>query len=285
MSDPKRLFDDGADDLTKTLLRAGRTLDAEQARERTLALLGAAGAGAAAAAAAVATPSGVKGVLHLVSATALKWLGVGLLAAAAAVGGAAFFARPSPEAADRPETTAQGSEAPPGPDQRPSNPVVLDPNTAQSIPSSEASGGETGGAPTPGDQAGGATRPKVAAPSREAPAPEAKAQASAQSSGAAANSQGDSLTEEVMALKRAREALAAGRPQKALTELNIYDQRFRGGRLSLEAEVLRIEALAQSGERKAAAARAASFLSAHPSSPYANRVRAIAEGSKAPASE
>jgi hypothetical protein len=280
MSDPKRLFDDGADDLTKTLLRAGRTLDAEQARERKLALLGAAGAGAAAAAAAaVATPSGVKGVLHLVSATALKWLGVGLLAAAAAVGGAAFFARPSPDAADRPESTAQGSEAPPG--QNHANPVVLDPNTSHLIPSSEPS--ETGGAPTPGDQAGGATRPKVAAPSREAPAPEAKA--SAQSSGAAANSQGDSLTEEVMALKRAREALAAGRPKKALTELNIYDQRFRGGRLSLEAEVLRIEALAQSGERKAAAARAASFLSAHPSSPYANRVRAIAEGSKAPASE
>jgi hypothetical protein len=209
MSDPKRLFDDGADDLTKTLLRAGRTLDAEQARERKLALLGAAGAGAAAAAtAAVATPSGVKGVLHMVSATALKWLGVGLLAAAAAVGGAAFFARPSPDAADRPESTAQGSEAPPG--QNHANPVVLDPNTSQLIPSSEPS--ETGGAPTPGDQAGGATRPKVAAPSREAPAPEAKA--SAQSSGAAANSQGDSLTEEVMALKRAREALAAGRPKR-----------------------------------------------------------------------
>ena len=65
MNDPKRLFDDGADELGRALLRAGRTLDAEQARDRKLAMLGA--AGAAAAAAAAATPSAAKGAVHLVS--------------------------------------------------------------------------------------------------------------------------------------------------------------------------------------------------------------------------
>jgi hypothetical protein len=276
LSDPKRLFDDGADELGKALLGAGRTLDAEQARARKLAMLGAAGA-AAATATAVGTKAAAKGALHLVSAAALKWLGIGLVAAAVATGGALYFARSGPEAKSPPG--AAGGPALEAQNGDPSNSVISPLNTAQLTPPggpSEPSAADTGGAPAPAGESpeDPAPRAKAAAPVREAPHAEPKPSSSPGASG-------ESLAEEVTALKRAREALAAGRPNKALTELNIYDKRFRGGRLALEAEVLRIEALAQSGEGKAAAARAASFLSAHPSSPYANRIRAIAEGPKA----
>jgi hypothetical protein len=280
MSDPKRLFDDGADDLGKALLRAGKTLDEEQARDRKLALLGAAGAAAAAAA---ATPSAAKGALHLVSAAALKWLGVGLLAAAVAAGGAAFFARSAPETAGRPE--AAGGDAPPDTRKEASNTVNLEGNAAQLEPSGGPQSPDTGAAPAPTDGDPTGPRARIAAPSREAPHVEPKAPQSPAERASAASSPGESLSDEVAALKKAREALAAGRPKKALTELNIYDKRFRGGRLALEAEVLRIEALAQSGEGKAAAARAASFLAAHPSSPYAHRIRTIAEAPEHAASE
>jgi hypothetical protein len=282
MSDPKRLFEDGADELGKSLLSAGRTLDAEQARARKLALLGAAGAAAATAVATPAAAAATKGAIHLVSAAALKWLGVGLVAAAVATGGALYFVSEAPEAQNRPEAPAGGGPAPENPSRDPSNSVVTGSNTDPLKPPGDAPAGETGGAPAPieGDPDVDAPRAKTSAPSREPPHAEPKT-----SPDPAASPSGDSLADEVTALKRAREALAAGRPSKALIELNIYDKRFRGGRLALEAEVLRIEALAQSGEGKAAAARAASFLKAHPSSPYANRVRAIAEGPKGATSE
>ncbi|HLM76358.1 MAG TPA: hypothetical protein VK459_26815, partial [Polyangiaceae bacterium] len=186
-------------------------------------------------------------------------------------------AKSPPGAAGGPALEAQNGD--------PSNSVISPLNTAQLGPPggpSEPSAADTGGAPAPieGDPDVDAPRAKASAPSREPPHAEPKT-----SPDPAASPSGDSLADEVTALKRAREALAAGRPSKALIELNIYDKRFRGGRLALEAEVLRIEALAQSGEGKAAAARAASFLKAHPSSPYANRVRAIAEGPKGATSE
>lgn len=288
MSDPKRLFDDGADKLGKALLGAGRTLDAEQARARKLAMLGA--AGAAAAATAVGTGAAAKSALHFVSVATLKWLGIGLVAAAVAAGGALLFARSGLNAEDSPEARAAAGQAPEGGDS--SNAVITDKNTIKLQPSPEASAsaGEIADAPIPaeGDPAISAphtdtntnTNTNNAAPSSKPHQVDPKAPPSSET-----GSSGESLVAEVTALKKAREALAAGRPKKALTELNIYDKRFRGGRLALEAEVLRIEALAQSGEGKAAAARAASFLSAHPSSPYANRVRAIAEGPKAAASE
>lgn len=295
-SDPKRLFDDGADDLSKSLLRAGRTVDVEQARRRKLAILGAAGAGAAAAAA-VGTTSGAKGALQVVGAATLKWLGIGMVAAAVATGGAAYLVMSGAEPEKRPDQAAQAAAAEssiaPGGD--PSNPLINDPNAAALSPPSGAPAAEemAGEAPLPAGEARPGSAPKTALPASPAAntgqtnnnnnttkSPEGAPGASASGPGVEAASAGENLTDEVMTLKRAREALAAGRPKRALIELNIYDKRFRGGRLSLEAEVLRIEAMAQSGDGKAAAARASSFLAAHPSSPYANRVRAIAEGSK-----
>jgi hypothetical protein len=82
------------------------------------------------------------------------------------------------------------------------------------------------------------------------------------------------LTEELGALDRARVALAGGDARHALDELETYDRRFPSGRLQLEAEVLRIDALAKVGRKDAARSRAEAFLRRHPNSVLTARVRA-----------
>jgi outer membrane protein assembly factor BamD (BamD/ComL family) len=82
------------------------------------------------------------------------------------------------------------------------------------------------------------------------------------------------LAEEVAALDRVRR-LAAADPEQALRLLDEYDQRFPGGDLAPEALVLRIEALVRGGERARAETLARSFLSNHPRSPHAKRIRTI----------
>lgn len=81
------------------------------------------------------------------------------------------------------------------------------------------------------------------------------------------------LADEVVAIDAARAVLARGDARAALRALDGYDKTFPRGTLAPEAEALRIEALAASGDRAGAAARANAFLSAHPSSPLAARVR------------
>lgn len=82
------------------------------------------------------------------------------------------------------------------------------------------------------------------------------------------------LTEELGALDRARLALAGGDARRALDELDGYDRRFPAGRLQLEAEVIRIDALAKVGRKDAARQHAEAFLRRHPNSVLTTRVRA-----------
>jgi len=85
---------------------------------------------------------------------------------------------------------------------------------------------------------------------------------------------GATLTEELGALDRARLALAGGDARRALDELDAYDRRFPAGRLQLEAEVIRIDALAKVGRKDAARQHAEAFLRRHPNSVLTTRVRA-----------
>ena len=85
---------------------------------------------------------------------------------------------------------------------------------------------------------------------------------------------GAMLTEELGVLDRARLALAGGDARRALDELETYERRFPGGRLQLEAEVMRIDALAKVGRKEAARLRAEAFLRRHPNSVLTTRVRA-----------
>jgi hypothetical protein len=82
------------------------------------------------------------------------------------------------------------------------------------------------------------------------------------------------LSEELGALDHARLALGSGDARRTLDELEAYDRRFPGGRLQIEAEVLRIDAFAKLGRKDVARQRAETFLKRHPNSMLATRVRA-----------
>ncbi len=80
---------------------------------------------------------------------------------------------------------------------------------------------------------------------------------------------------ELQALDEARSSLGAGEPSRALEKLDGYARDYPKGRLRMEAEVLRIDALFRSGQRELARKRAATFLKRHPNSVLASRVRII----------
>jgi hypothetical protein len=84
------------------------------------------------------------------------------------------------------------------------------------------------------------------------------------------------LSAELGALDAARSKLARGDATGALTALDAYARNFPHGKLGLEAEVVRIDALAKSGQTAAARKRAEAFMKRHPDSVLASRVRAYA---------
>jgi hypothetical protein len=90
----------------------------------------------------------------------------------------------------------------------------------------------------------------------------------------------DSLSAELAALEDARRALRGGDPASSIRKLDAYSRRFPRPKLRTEATVLRIEALAQGGEREAAAKLAETFLSRYADSPYSRRVRSLAGASE-----
>jgi hypothetical protein len=115
-----------------------------------------------------------------------------------------------------------------------------------------------------------AAPPDVPEPAEPEPAtvtdaPQPKADARAAGSGA--------LTAELGVLDLARSKLAAGDARGALGVLDDYVRTYPRGRLNLEAEVLRIDALAKAGETGAAKKRAEAFLKRYPKSVLASRVR------------
>ena len=81
------------------------------------------------------------------------------------------------------------------------------------------------------------------------------------------------LGRELGALDAARGALARGQPARALARLDAYAATFPRPRLGLEAEILRIDALARSGRAAEARGHAKAFLREHPHSVLAARAR------------
>jgi hypothetical protein len=84
-----------------------------------------------------------------------------------------------------------------------------------------------------------------------------------------------SLPDEIAALDRARTALTSGDPAGALRVLDEYERVLRGTRLTAEATMLRIDALARSGRATEASSLAARFVEANPGSALADRARAF----------
>ncbi len=83
------------------------------------------------------------------------------------------------------------------------------------------------------------------------------------------------LAREVAALDRARAAALAHQPLRVIALLDAYQREFPNGALNPEARVLRIEALAGSGQLDKARALAQKLLAADPTGPLADRVRAL----------
>jgi hypothetical protein len=81
------------------------------------------------------------------------------------------------------------------------------------------------------------------------------------------------LSRELASVDAARAALARGDTNRAITLLDRYARAYPRGRLDMEAEVLRIDALAESGRTDAAHTRAREFLRRHPNSVLAAHVR------------
>lgn len=120
--------------------------------------------------------------------------------------------------------------------------------------------------PTPAPAA-----PVAAAPLDETPTPPAAGPPRAR----VAN--GASLRAELAALDRARTTLASGDFSGALGLLEAYFRTFRHGRLQLEAEMLRIDALARCGKTDAARSYAKDFVRRHPRSVHAARLQSLVE--------
>ena len=83
------------------------------------------------------------------------------------------------------------------------------------------------------------------------------------------------VREEIRLLDQARGAVKSGKPAQALRVLAKYDQKFPRGQFRQEVKVLRMEALAQSGESERAAELAKKFLVEHPNSPHVERVEGV----------
>jgi hypothetical protein len=123
--------------------------------------------------------------------------------------------------------------------------------------------------PTPERSAPEAT---TAAPT---PAPAESAPASTAASEAL-----ERAREEARLVREADQALRRGDAGGALRTLEELRQRFPGGVLGQEREVLTIEALSRSGQGAQASARAEVFLARNPASPFAGRVRPLVQNKK-----
>jgi hypothetical protein len=243
MSEPRRLLEEGGNDLERSLLRSAR-LDAPPpaARRKTMLALGLAGGVGAAVTATTATSTATAALKAsgTLGGGLLKWIGLGAFGGLAVVGATTLVAprlapAPPPAIVTAPITMAEPKPSvPPPPPPAPAPP----PSEETPPPSSEEA----------------APRPTAATAARPAPT---------------------SLTEEVASLDTAREALAAGDASRALRALDDHARKFPGGLLGPEATVLRIEALALRGDRAAATRLGKAFLDAHPHSPHANRLRSL----------
>ncbi len=88
---------------------------------------------------------------------------------------------------------------------------------------------------------------------------------------------GANLRAELTALDQVRSTLAGGDFSGALALLDTYFRTFRHGRLQMEAEMLRIDALAKSGQTDAARSYAKDFVRRHPKSVHEARLQSIVE--------
>jgi hypothetical protein len=143
------------------------------------------------------------------------------------------------------------------------------PIAAERLPASVPAPEDNGVAPKP--VASLVPAPDLPGPPPSALSPVASSKASPRSSGSSARPR--SLEEETKALEAVQAELRAGRAGAALGLLDRYDRASNGGGMTAEARLLRIEALARTGNTAAAARLAREFVNTYPNSPLVDRAR------------
>jgi hypothetical protein len=244
MKDPARLLERGASDMERQLLQAGAMEEPPgSSMKRAAAVLGVSAGAVLAArgAAAVSLPTKIW--------VALKWVGIGV----AGVGTAALLymtqspapvVDPTPPSAREPAVVSAPEPAP-----APEQVVPVEPAEV-----------------APADPPARAAKPRVLRPAPvEEPEEEPKPAAS-------------TLREQQALIEQARVQLRQSNPNAALETLNLYQSRFPSGSFSQDAALVRMEALAASGNRSGARALAERFLVNYPNSVYAKRVDSFLKG-------
>jgi hypothetical protein len=236
MNNPRRLIDEGLDDFERSLLAAGRR-DAMPPSSRSRILVGL-GLGALVPSTAVAASvnGAAKGTIFgLSAATGVK------LAVGGAVGALAIWSSVA---------LMQGGQGAPV--------VELPP-----VRMADAPVVERVAEPSPVEE-------QPAAPEQEAVAEEVTPRIPVGTKQTA-----DDLGRELESLDQARAALRGGDADRCLQLLREHARKFPRQRMAVEASVLRIEALAKSGNQEAARKAGQAFLAKHPKGPYAQRVTSL----------
>jgi hypothetical protein len=240
MRDPVRLGEQSESELESALLGVGGAYrSSARARAKTLAALGLAGSATAVAVAAAATSLGKLTWLKVVAAVAV-------VGAAAVPVGYSIAQRRSARAA----TTHAIAAAAPADDPSPRLTPDLAPNLSPMLAPARTL------APAR-SLAHASARPARTLSARRGPR---RVEVRAVTS----NTAGATLTQELVTLDAARAELAHGDAGGALSLLETYGRAYPHGDLVLEAEVLRMDALARSGHADLARQRAVLFLKRHP---------------------
>ncbi len=279
MREPPRLYDDLRGPVESALLEAGRGYRAShRARTQTLAALGLSASAAitapsAAAVAASAAPQVAK----------LGWVGMGWaklalgLSAVGALGGpVAYLAWPA-RAPETPVVTI--AHTPPAASARREAMQAADPARVPEREGTAMPDVAAGHSPAPNAaeiKPGGEPLAPPPVGVRVGPPTTGTGGANAEARSPRAASKGGTpaaLAAELAVVEEARSLVAAGYARAALAVLDGYARTYPRGHLEWEAEVLRMDALAKSGQPGAARKRAELFLRKHPNSVLANRVR------------
>ena len=286
MSDPQRLLGgDSTSEFEKSVLSSweGRQ-PSDAARARTLvtvatfAAVTAVGAGAALspgmAAGMAAGTSSVAPKAIVASSALLKWLALG--AALATTAGAVGYAVQRSTLAALPPASESVATVP-----LPARGFTADPPRGGSGDPSRAVPAQRAAARSAEASEGWRELPQAspAGPLDHVPpghVPDAAESPPRGAPGVAPPQAGSTLDDEVYAIDQARRAVIAGNAAAALGLVDGYDARFPGGALAQESTEVRIEALYRLGRRPQADKLGARFLAAHPTSPYAREVRALA---------
>lgn len=266
MNSPIRLLESSPNPAARGLLQAGLRERPRASALRSTALALGVGGSLVAASTSAAASAGATAVVVPLAAPSLtlmvaKWVALGTLGGLALTGGGSLLSDPATQAhapTTAPTTTANARSKP--------------------VSATRASPSPTPEGPSLEREVQGVTPPAATLVAKPAISPKARVEIATQSPSAPANASlpnAQSLSREIAMIDASRRALSSGSPKAALAQLDEYAASTRTGTLDREAQLLRIDALALSGQRAAALTLAERYLASFPNDPHAARLREL----------